>query len=250
MRGQVRLTMGLRSRARPGQRGAAIVEAAILLPLLVLPLTLGFIEIALTLKDYTAVSTVVRDAARIASSAPRQGNVLGHAGESAPGAQPSFAYLAAEVIESSGSALPKDSIVDLWVYKANLRGYPTKAENWKTDTNTSMADPSEDCDPRFCVRYAWQDPPGPEPGYFGLASAVVPGSGVTPGKPWDPATINACPSTVPATLAPTNVPDGESVGVFLRVERRGVSSAFFDGTMTLTDRSVIKFEPRSPTSCK
>lgn len=243
----------LHRRSSSGQRGAAAVETAIVLPLVIF-LSIAFIDVVLLLRDYTAVSAVVRDAARVASANPRVGNVEGHRGGPPPTeAEESFAYLAAQIVETTGSALPKETIDELWVYKANRDGFPTIRDdgNWKLDTNT--VDPFADgkCVPRNCVRYRWQDPPGPTPGFFGLASTIVP-PGPTPGSglPWDPGSINACPSTVPAELTPTDTPDGETVGVYLRVNHQGIGNAFFNADITLTDRSVIKFEPRSPTDCK
>lgn len=240
------LTLARRSRR---ESGAAAVETALVLPVVLL-LTLGFIEIALLLRDYTAVSNVVRDAARVASAAPRVGNVAGHAGEAPPigiapdGADPSFAFLASEVVRTRGSALPQDSIVDLWVYKANRQGFPTTSDNWKTDTNTSF-DPSA-CVAANCVRYAWTPPTETTPGFFGLVGAPD----TVNNLPWDPQSINACPSTVASTVDPTSIPDAEAVGVFLRIDHRGVTNAFFNADATITDRSVIKFEPMRPTNCK
>lgn len=242
----------LHRRSSSGQRGAAAVETAIVLPLVIF-LSIAFIDVVLLLRDYTAVSAVVRDAARVASANPRVGNVEGHRGGPPPTeAEESFAYLAAQIVETTGSALPKETIDELWVYKANRDGFPTIRDdgNWKLDTNT--VDPFADgkCVPRNCVRYAWTPPTETTEGFFGLASTIVPAPTDGFGLPWDPASINACPSTVPSTLPPTDIPDGEAVGVFLRVEHRGITNAFFNADATITDRTVIKFEPRSPTSCR
>jgi Flp pilus assembly protein TadG len=200
------------------ERGAAAVEAALVLPLVFL-LTFVFIETAILLRDYSAVANLARDASRIASANPRFGTPPGHRGTDPN--QSSFALLAAQAVEASGSALPKNSIRDMWVYLANADGFPAQSVNWVGDTTSSFAS----CPAATCVRYAWEDG---SPGSFAWRSGV-----------WDPATINACPNEAAAM----------SVGVFIRVEHTAVTHVL-PGSLTITDRSVVKFEPRPPDSCK
>jgi Flp pilus assembly protein TadG len=200
------------------ERGAAAVEAALVLPLVFL-LTFVFIETTLLLRDYAGVANLARDASRIASAHPRFGSNDGHKGNDPN--QSSFALLAAEAVESSGSALPKNSIRDMWVYLANPQGYPSQSLNWQTDTTSTFST----CQAATCVRYAWEDG---SPGSFGWRSGV-----------WDPATINACP----------NDEEAMSVGVFIRLDHQAVTH-MLPGALTITDRSVIKFEPRPAGSCK
>ncbi len=188
----------LRTAHRRDDSGAAAVEAALIIPLVLL-LTFGIIEFATLLRDYNAVSNLVRDASRVASTNPRVGNVSGHQGPCPPsnptcGRIQSFAYLASEALATSGSALPKNSITDFWVYLANPKGYPTQQPDWRNDTSASFT-----CLPAYCVKYAWVDEqPGPP---------IIPGSFRYISGTWNPATINACPAD----------PNAQAVGVYLRV---------------------------------
>ena len=91
---------------------------------------LGIIEMALLMKDDVALTSAVRNGGRIASAnaGAGPGGVAADDGSCTtpctPGNAPKFAQLAANAIQSAGSALPKDSIQELWVYKANSKGYP------------------------------------------------------------------------------------------------------------------------------
>jgi Flp pilus assembly protein TadG len=192
-----------------GESGASAVEAALIMPLLIL-LTFGFIEVAMLLRDYAAVTHLARDGSRIASANPRNGTVEGHGGT---GGQTSFAFKAADAVGMSGTALPKSSIAELWVYRANAQGFPD---------GTSSFD-SASCRSDNCVRYVWTG------GSFQFDGASA----------WDPADINACPGD----------PSAMAVGVFIRVHHQSVTN-LLPTTMDITDRSVLKFEPLPSGSCK
>jgi hypothetical protein len=185
----------------------------------VILLTFVFVETTVLLRDYAGVANLTRDASRIASANPRFGTPTGHQGVDPN--QSSFALLAAQAVESSGSALPKNSIRDMWVYLANSKGYPSQTLDWRTDTTSGFVS----CPAATCVRYAWEDGVGGLPGSFAWRSGV-----------WDPATINACPEPTQPAM---------SVGVFIRIDHRAVSGVL-PASMTITDRSVIKFEPMRP----
>ncbi len=219
-----------RSGSLPRERGAAGVEFALVIwPVLLL--IFGTMELALLMRDYVGVSNVVRDASRVASAAPRQGNVPGHVGPPPPaGAVESFAYDASQVLASTGTALNEQDILDMWVYLANPKGFPAQSVGgWRTDTTASFTS----CPASTCVRYAWEDDPdgaGPLEGSFGYRSGS-----------WDPASINACP----------NDPDSMAVGVYMRVQHDGLVE-FLGIDPVVSDHSVIKFEPlrQGSGSCK
>lgn len=212
----------LRTKRRESS-GAVIVEFVLVLPVLLL-LVLGTIDFSLLIRDYVGVSNAVRDASRVASAAPRQGNVEGHKGPAlpAPPATPtngrvqSFAYDASQVLKKTGTVIPTNTIVDLWVYKANAKGYPGALSDFSS------------CNPTDCVRYAWDTVPTPT---FEWRSGT-----------WDPASINACP----------NDPNAMAVGVFMRVRHKGLFPSFVNTSFDVTDSSVVKFEPLRPGagSCK
>ncbi len=92
------------------------------------------------------------------------------------------------------------------------------------------------------MRYRYWDPDGAGTA-FDPAFRYVSGT-------WNPVNINACPSTVPAVLPPTSIPDGQAVGVYLKVAHQGIVKAFFDTTMDLSDRNVVRFEPMRISKCK
>jgi len=197
------------------ERGAAAVEFALLFPL-VLVLIFGTMEFALLLRDYIGVSNAVRDASRVASAAPRKGTVQGHKGPQPDGLGQSFAYDASQVLRKTGTAIPTSTIVDLWVYEANDKGFPGNLSDFSS------------CPPTSCVRYAWDTVPNPT---FEWRTGT-----------WVPASINACP----------NDDDAMSVGVYMKVAHRGLFPALFNTTINVSDSSVVKFEPLRPGagSCK
>lgn len=134
-----------------GDRGAVAVEAALIFPLLVL-LVFGIIEMALLMRDYVALSSLVRAGARTASAEPRSASMIDDT------------VLA---MERAGSALPKDAYEELWIYRATAAGYPV---------GNSSANPFGTCG-TDCVKYAWNDTRDT----FGRVSGT-----------WDPNSINAC----------------------------------------------------------
>ena len=90
------------------ERGATLVEAAIILPVVVL-IVFGIIEFGLAFKDSLTVSSATRAGARTASAEPRQ---------------PTFNTDTAKAVARAVSALPSGSVEQLWIYKANADGDP------------------------------------------------------------------------------------------------------------------------------
>ena len=94
---------------RRSEGGAALVEAAIILPVVVL-IVFGIIEWGLAFKDALTVSSATRAGARTASAMPRQSNM---------------AAQTKSAMEKAVSALPNGSIQQMWIYKADpTTGYP------------------------------------------------------------------------------------------------------------------------------
>ena len=88
---------------RRTERGTAMVEAAIVTPV-VMAMIFGIIEFGFFFKDYLSAASSVRAGVRLASANPR------YAG---------FAQATANRVQNSGSALDYSTVLDLWVYKAN-----------------------------------------------------------------------------------------------------------------------------------
>ena len=119
--------VALRHRRTDGQRGAVIVEFALVLPLLV-SLTFGIVEFS---SAYHASSTL--------SDATRAGGRVG----SALATEPTYAQRVADAVAAALQTLPADEPQELWIYKANANGYPGTGNDFST------------CAAR-CIRYLWQ----------------------------------------------------------------------------------------------
>lgn len=206
----MRSLLALRRRQR--ERGAIAVEFILVIGILI-ALTFGIMDFAVFLRDYTATSNAVRDASRTASALPRFGvtsdvnATFGHNGEDGG----SFASKAAEVFQTTGGAIPQQSIEELWIYRANASGFP--------GSQTSFGS----CPSDSCVRYRWFDPDGP-------SGPIEPAFRYSDGL-WDPLSITACPG------------NAESVGVYLRVNHNPLVGLWGTGGV-ITDSVVAKFEPR------
>lgn len=204
---------------RAGQeRGAVAVEAALVTPLLVL-LVFGIIEFSLLLRDHVAVSSAVRTGGRIASTGAGSGAGVCDTGPTAPPctpeSSPALAQAAADAIQRAGSAMPKDAIDYIYVYRANTGGYPGPIGN--------TAIPEGSCGYADCVKFVWVDAQN----RFRFASGS-----------WDSRTINAC----------INDPDAMTVGIYMRATHRFITGLFGD-TMSVADRAVLKFEPLTTELC-
>jgi hypothetical protein len=194
---------------------AATVRSALVTPLL-MALVLGIIEMALLMKDDVALTSAVRNGGRIASAnaGAGPGGVAADDGSClspcSPASAPMFAQMAANAIQTAGSALPKDSIQELWVYKANDKGYPG------SDGSTAMV-----CGTN-CVKYKW------------LASRdqfrYFSGS-------WASTSVNACANNNP-----------DSVGVYMKAQHSFVSG-FFSRNIMIDDHAVFTFEPLPTLTC-
>lgn len=112
---------------------------------------------------------------------------------------------------------------ELWVYQANANGYPSG----NSITAGSCAAASH------CVRFTYD--PGSQS--FVASNAQL--------LKWPPTSINACPKD------PALNPSGpDSVGVYLSYDHSFITG-MFGSQLTLSDHSVLNFEPVPPTlGCK
>lgn len=108
-----------------GERGATLVEAALLLPILLL-LVFGIAEYALAFKDSLSVSSATRSGARTASAEPRT---------------TTYAVDTAAAVTKVLTALPSNGPQQLWIYKADANGMPDSG-SFSTQCTT-------------CVIYNW-----------------------------------------------------------------------------------------------
>ena len=202
---------------RRRERGAAAVETALVMPLL-LAVLFGIVEISLLIRDHVAVTSAVRVGSRIASASADAGPGTCETGPTAPpctsASSPALAQAAADAIQRAGSAMPADSIDYILVYKANPQGYPGAAGNTTMPTSCSGVP--------ACVQFVWRD----------AANAFR-----YAGGSWDSKSINAC------------VNESDTLGVHLQATHDFVTG-IFGASMGVADRSVMRFEPLSEDSCK
>jgi Flp pilus assembly protein TadG len=107
-----------------GERGAVLVEAAIILPVLLL-IVLGIVEYSLAFKNSLSVTSATRAGARTASAQPRQAN---------------FSPNTASAVATALTAIDNTSPQVLWIYNANSAGMPDSG-NFSTCND--------------CNRYTW-----------------------------------------------------------------------------------------------
>lgn len=113
-------------RLRSGERGAVLVETAILLPVLLL-VVLGIIEWSSAYHDSSVTADAARAGGRLAA---------------AEALNPSYATNAAQSVAAALKSLPPNEPVAMYVYKANANGYPGTASDFSTCTTN-------------CIKYNW-----------------------------------------------------------------------------------------------
>jgi Flp pilus assembly protein TadG len=113
-----------RGRRGRGERGAVLVEAAIVLPVLLL-IVLGIVEYSLAFKNSLSVTSATRAGARTASAQPRQTN---------------FSVNTAAAVATAMTAIDNTSPQVLWIYRADANGLPDST-NFTTCND--------------CNRYTW-----------------------------------------------------------------------------------------------
>jgi Flp pilus assembly protein TadG len=207
--------------------GAAAVEFA-LVSLLLITLFLGIIEFSLILRDKVAVTSAVRAGGRIASAEPRQQPyAAGTFQASATGTPATVTGLVVDAVfavATNATGIPRTSISEVWVYRADANGFPQSGNFTTCGTD--------------CVRYKydatfkWNDPTN--------GGAQVTGGFKYQSGSWDYSTINACAGTQ------------QSVGVYLKVDHPYLFGRFGFGTIGINDASVFRFEPvpSNPGPCK
>jgi Flp pilus assembly protein TadG len=104
--GQVLRALRNRGRARRDERGSVIVEAAIIVPLLIL-LTFGVIEYGIAFRESGAVKASSRAGVRAASALPR--NAL-------------YLQTAADAVTAAMGDVSNSTPKELWIYHASTNG--------------------------------------------------------------------------------------------------------------------------------
>jgi hypothetical protein len=215
-----RFGRGVRARRGARERGAVAVEAALVTPVLVL-FIIGIIEFSFVLRDYVSITSASRSGSRIASANAGAGVQVCDSGETGTACSntgaPQLAKLAANAIQNQSTALNKDTINYLLIYKSNSKGFPGSLNAWSSD-------PIADCrSAGACVEYVWVKASD--------KFKYVPGNGS-----WTSTTINAC------------VSNSDSVGVYLNATHPYMTK-MFGSSITVADRTTMRFEPLQATTC-
>ncbi len=198
---------------RRDERGAAAVEFALVMPILVI-LLLGIIEMCFLMRDYVSMSSSVRAGARTASASADAGPGTCEASTNpppcTPASVPAFAQAAADTIQTAGTAMPREDIDWLMVYEAGTNGFPVGQTSLRCSSN--------------CVIYVWDSALDK----FRYSSGT-----------WASASVNAC----------VNDAARHAVGIGLQADHTWLTGMFGDG-MVMQERTVMQFEPLESDRCK
>jgi hypothetical protein len=138
----------LRAERTRGDRGSALVEAAIVLPIVVL-MVFGIVEIGFLFRSATIVSTSTRSGARLAAAQ--------YGSATTPEAQLAVIDNVRLTVEKDlVSRAGVDTPQDLWIYQADANGNPVGG-----DTSGAFSS----CGPN-CYKYSWDA----STGHFGVPS--------------------------------------------------------------------------------
>ena len=192
------------------------MEFALIASLLLI-LVFGIIEFSLVMRDSLSISSAVRTAARVASAEAGAG-MCTPTTSTCPTPLPNLAQDAANAVQRAGTAIPKDSIDELWVFRANAAGLPIGATSMETATCSTD-----------CIRFRWVDANDK----FTYQSGS-----------WNSRNIAACVGTNPDG---TSKADG--VGVYIKATHNYLMP-LFGTSLTLRDRTAMNFEPLANFQCK
>ncbi len=191
---------------RERSRGAVLVEATFVTPIFLM-LVLGIMEVGLAMNDNLALAHAVRAGSRVASAS---GNDL-------------YAdYGLVRAVARESAALRQSQIEMVVVYRANAHGEAPSPSCQGGTPEGSTAAGSRPCNVYYPSDFArpkneWGCKPPPE--------RI---------ETW-------CPTSRKVTLSGTGT---EFIGVWMKIEHPWVTR-MFGRTITLTDSSVIRLEPRS-----
>jgi len=115
----------LEARRLSDERGAALVETAILIPVIIL-VTFGLIEFSSAYQSSSVATAAARSGARVAS---------------AEALLPTYATDAAAAAATALHSISATEPIEMWVYRANASGYPESGSFSSCTTN--------------CIRYLW-----------------------------------------------------------------------------------------------
>lgn len=224
-----------------GERGATVVEAAFVLPVLVF-LLMSILELGGALKSYSGTASAVRSAGRTASLA---------------GADPLADALVLEQVARRAGALDDGEIELVVIWQAEGVGDqvpPGCLPVATTPNTTSVGDDGIEPDGvGACNVYIEPDRPGgafamaggtatqPPEHYFGCSGVGDPEASHKVDCRW-PATSRQVLTSPRGSTTPTST---DFVGVYIRARHHGYTGFLFGGDgLTITDRSITLIEPQ------
>jgi len=195
----------VRRRARDGERGAALIEAAILLPLFFM-LVFGILEFGFAFRNYLTVANGTRDGARTGTTA---------------GTVADSDHQVLQAIADSMSAMDQDDIEQIVVFRAT-------GPDDTVPTSCTLLGSAGQSGADACNVYT--------PAQFSLAASQFDcgGPGTAPDDDW-------CPTD--REVAVNGPPD--YLGVWIKVKYDYITGLFPGGGMTFTDTTIMRLEPRS-----
>lgn len=201
----------IRARRARGDRGAVLVEAAFVLPVL-LTLVFGIVEFGFAWRDKITVETATRAGARTASN-------LG------PTAQADYNTL--QTVLSAISSIPTANVDLIIIFDASTSGTPSATCLAGTPVSNNSAPPNNGTG---CNVYSGSQ--------FTLASTSFGCGSSSPDRYW-------CPtgSARQNSLSQTNGP--AYVGVYVKAHRSFITKLFGTTGPTMTSTSVLRLEPPS-----
>jgi Flp pilus assembly protein TadG len=211
----VRRRLG-RARGEDGERGAVLVEAAIVIPLLML-ITLGIIEYGSAYQQDAAVAAASRSGARVASALPKTDFGCTPVTSCSGGGTDSAVTVANAVstaLQSVGSAAPQKLVI----YDADPDADGNGAPNFTGCTH--------------CMTYTWN------------TSTKQFNTTKSSGTGWLSTGQYACA----ANTNPHGDVGPEAIGVYVQMTHTAVTH-LFGGNKTLSGTTVMRFEPNVSSTC-
>ena len=201
-----RLLRRARQRRRDGERGAVLVELALIAPVLVL-IVAGVLEFGLAFRDSMTVSNALRSGARVGSNAGRERLAD---------------YTILKSVEAAMAEVPSSRIVRVVVYEAS-----TSSSNVPSSCLTPTAISSGGVD-GLCNVYSTADLARPASDFSGTTC-----SSTAPDRRW-------CPTSRQNQQAL----GADYLGVWMEVNYTYVTKVFPGSGLTIRDRAVMRLEPR------
>jgi Flp pilus assembly protein TadG len=196
----------LRKRRAEGDRGAAVVEFALMAPVFAL-LVAGVLEFGLAFRDSMTVSNALRAGARVGSNAGRE-----RAAD----------YTILKAVEAAMAEVPSSRILRVIVYKASTSNSAVPASCLAVSGSGGVAG--------SCNVYQASDLARPASDF---TAACTGNTGSSPDRYW-------CPTGRQAQQAL----GADYLGVYMEVRYTYVTKIFPGSGITIRDRAVMRLEPR------